>query len=167
MTLNCHGTNIYISQVLKSGNKTLGFIRRNLSKCNQNTKKRAYETLVRPKLEYASAVWDLHQKNHIHSLEMVQRRAARFVTGYYQRQASVTDMLNQLQWPTLAVRREYIRLVIFYKIIHNSIAILIPSYILPSTRTSRHQHPGSFITISGTTTTYITILLQYRFYTIL
>ena len=76
------------------------------------------------------------------------------MTRNYQRQASVTGMLNQLQWPTLAARREYTRLIIFYKIINNCIAIPIPSYVIPSARISRHHHPGSFITIAATTNTY-------------
>ena len=36
---------------------------------------------------------------------MVQRRAARFVTGIYERYASVSDMLQHLQWDTLENRR--------------------------------------------------------------
>jgi hypothetical protein len=42
-------------------------------------------SLVRPTctLEYASSVWDPYQQNDIHRLEMVQRRAARYVTNRY------------------------------------------------------------------------------------
>ena len=35
-----------------------------------------YQSLVRPQLEYASAVRDPHTKDKTHKIEMVQRRAA-------------------------------------------------------------------------------------------
>ena len=43
-------------------NKSLGSIQRNLWNCSKNVKETAYTSLVRPKLEYASAAWDLFLK---------------------------------------------------------------------------------------------------------
>ena len=42
----------------------------------------------------------------IHQIEMVQRKAARFVYNDYSRHSSVTDMLNQLNWLSLEKRRD-------------------------------------------------------------
>ena len=64
--------NDHIGNITTKANKTLGFIRRNLSKCPMNIKRQAYITLVRPTLEYASSVWDPHLQKHIQQLEMVQ-----------------------------------------------------------------------------------------------
>ena len=38
-----------------------------------------FKSLVRPILEYSSSVWDPHTQRNVNKLEMVQRRAARFV----------------------------------------------------------------------------------------
>ena len=73
----------HIAKIAAKGNKALGFIRRNIQSASVNTKAMAYQALVRPITEYASLVWCPHQKEHIQELEMVQRRAARFVTRQY------------------------------------------------------------------------------------
>ena len=46
-------------------------------------KETVYFSLVRPLLEYASCVWDPSGEGLKHELEMVQRRAARFVLDDY------------------------------------------------------------------------------------
>ena len=52
----------------------------------------------------------------INRLEGVQRNAARFVCNEYRREPgiSVTALLQQLQWPSLADRRLIARLTLFY-----------------------------------------------------
>ena len=65
-------------------------------------------------MDYASAVWDPHQKFNQVELEMVQRRAARFVKSRYRRTDSVTAMLDELGWPILSKRRK--DSFFFYKI---------------------------------------------------
>ena len=44
-------------------------------------------------------------------LERVQRKAARFCLQNYNRTASVTDMLRELEWDTLEMRRKKNRLL--------------------------------------------------------
>ena len=68
-------------------------------------KKRAYEALVRPILEYASAAWSPHTQAKIKKIEQVQRSAARFIQADYRRTSSVTSMIDALKWDTLATRR--------------------------------------------------------------
>jgi hypothetical protein len=43
--------------------------------------------------------------DNINKLEMVQRRAARYVQNNYHNTSSVTSMIDTLGWPTLAERR--------------------------------------------------------------
>ncbi len=52
----------HVEKVVNKANRSLGFIKRNLSKCPKEIKRAAYYTLVRPQLEYASAAWDPHLK---------------------------------------------------------------------------------------------------------
>ena len=47
---------------------------------------------------------------------MVRRRAARFVTDNYDWNASVTDMLQHLQWKPLQDRQNSFRAITMYKI---------------------------------------------------
>ena len=55
--------NTHINKITASASKTLGFVRHNLGSCTKETKTAAYVSLVRPTLEYSSAVWDPTLKN--------------------------------------------------------------------------------------------------------
>jgi len=73
----------HIQSVAAKGNRTLGFVKRNLKDCTPQLKAASYCTFVRQGLEYAATVWDPHLQTHIDALEQIQKRAARFVTNYY------------------------------------------------------------------------------------
>ena len=116
-------------------NKSLSFIRRNLQINSKSVKDRAYQSLVRPKLEYCCSVWDPYTTENIYKIEQVQRRPARYACHRHHNTSSVTEMIHSHDWPTLQERRIKTRLHIFYKIINNKIAvpydnILIPTYLL-------------------------------------
>ena len=113
----------HINKVTAKANKSLGFIKRNIQKAPTATKELAYKTLVRPSLEYASTVWDPHQKNLVSEVEKVQRRAARYVANNYEPRASVTNMLEELHWETLQQRRWKARTIMCFKIVHQLVAI--------------------------------------------
>ena len=106
----------YVSMTAAKANKSLGTIQRNLWNCPKNVKEIAYTSLIRPKLEYASAAWDPFLKKDISTLERVQRKAARFSLQNYDRYASVTDMIKDLGWATLETRRRQSRLTLMYKL---------------------------------------------------
>jgi hypothetical protein len=98
--LNIHKTlswDNHVDLITKKANSTLAFLSRNISRCPTKIKAPCYATLVRPTVECASSVWNPAKKESINKIEAVQRRAARFATGDYQRRSSVTSMLQQLQ----------------------------------------------------------------------
>ena len=104
------------SKLIKSCNCTLAFLKRNLPNSPFFVKNQCYISLIRPKLEYACAIWDPHSKTHIENLEKVQKRAARFVTGNYTMESGAHRFnLNLLGWPLLEERRLQTRLTLFQK----------------------------------------------------
>jgi len=147
---------LHINNVVTKANRALWFIRRNLHRCSKIIKQQMYIAFVRPQLEYACAVWDTHIKSDIQKLEMVQRRAARFVVNNYNRsEGTVTSILNELNWPSLQERRKNIRLAIMYKIHVNDIAIPIPDYIQrQATKSTRQYHPLKFRSVKVSTNVY-------------
>ncbi len=130
----------HIKKVVAKGNRTLGFIKRNIRTFTNSIKMLAYKSLVRPTLEYASSVWSPHQKELVNSIEMVQRRAARYVLHMYQRTESVTEMLKILEWDTLDQRRMRARVVMGYRIIHGLVMIPADQLIPASDITRGHVH---------------------------
>ncbi len=82
-------------------NSTLGLLRRILGECNAAVKSKAYTSLVRPQLEYASTAWNPYTKRNINKIEMVQCRAARFVFNDYSRASHVSPMIDRLGWDNL------------------------------------------------------------------
>ncbi len=134
--------------ICAKAHRLLGFLKCNLRRCPTELRAKAYTTLVRPGIEYASSIWDPHQTTLIQKLENVQRSGARFVTNTPHRRTagpheSVTDMITQLGWPTLASRRRDARLVLMYKMTNNLVAIPVtyhPVLVIGSTGSAAAQH---------------------------
>ena len=146
--------NSHIDRIASTPNRTLGLVRRNIKTKTSKVRKMAYNTLVRPLLEYASAVWDPHNKGQISQIEQVQRRAARWTVNNFDRQASVTRIVQDLGWHTLDQRWADARLCLFYKIVHGLVAVPLPDYIQYSNRVSRYCHSMTFRQVSTSTEYY-------------
>ena len=72
--------------------KTLGILRRNLNIGSTATKQNAYNSLVRPIVEYAATVWDPYSQKDIHTPDIFQRRGARYVFNKHGNRLSVDNM---------------------------------------------------------------------------
>ena len=104
----------HIENTTANANKILGLIKRNFWYCTEEVKKTLYTTIVRPKLEYATAVWDPYYKRDVEKIERVQKLAARFCTGDYRYTSSVTRMLEKLELQLLEKRRIISCLTLLY-----------------------------------------------------
>ena len=100
----------------------------------------AYFSMVRPILEYSSTIWSPYTKDYINKIEMVQRRAARYVTSRYRRTSSVTSMIEHLEWESLEARRTKHQLTMLFKITHDLVDIPANEYLTPASNRTRSQH---------------------------
>ena len=106
-------------------------IKRNFWNCPKNVKTTGYTAVVRPRFEYACAAWDLYLQKDIASLESIQRKAALFYSNNYHPTNSVTEILQDLGWTSLELRRTMTRLNLLYKMSREQIDIDVNSYLQP------------------------------------
>ena len=117
---------LYIDSICNKANHLLGFLYRNLRHCPNKLKECAYKQMILPILEYCSPIWDPYQHRSIHKIKMIQHRAARFVLNQpwnRQHQDSISEMLQNLKWSSLQVRRKQARLIFLLKILNGLICI--------------------------------------------
>ena len=119
-------------------------LRRNLRINSPTLKSIAYKSLVRPTVEYASTVWDPYTQQNIDKIEMLQRRAARYTLNRYHNTSSVTEMLQELNWDTLELRRKRSRLKMLYKMHNSLVDVNYHQYLIPAGRQSRHLHKYAY-----------------------
>ena len=134
-----------MDKIAKKGNSSLAFVKRNLYACSEETKQAAYVSLVRPHLEYATAVWDPYRQNQVEKLEAIQSRAVRFMKHDYSYNTSMSKLKKSQSLGSLSERRKSHRLQIFYKSVYNNIVLPIPPYYQLSIRETRNYSTNSFI----------------------
>lgn len=132
--------NTHVDAITRKASGTRAFLSRNLSHCSSKVKEAAYTMFVRPSVEFVSSAWDPSTQRNIQKVEQVQRGAARFVVGDFQRSSSVSAMITALNWPSLQLRRVHSRLVMLYKIHNDLVDIQAIDYLTPlSTKTRGHK----------------------------
>ena len=131
-------------RITAKGNRSLGFIKRIIKTKAPQDREIANQSLFRPQLEYASAMWDPNTKDKTHKVEMVQKRAAQWTLRDHGRTTSVTSLQSQLNWQTLEERRSMARPCLFYKIVNGLVAVPLPDYMQHIHRISRYCHSMTF-----------------------
>jgi len=154
----------HINTISNKATRTLNFIRQKIYGCSPEAKVLAYTSLVRPHLEYASAIWDPYTARDSNKLEKVQRRAARFVRTDYRQTTSASQLISELGCQSLAERRNTSRLTLLYEAINGLVAI--PMDELEHTiRCTRHCGPDAFIILQSRIDTYKFSFTQELFQT--
>ena len=128
----------HITDIASKSSKVLGMIKRTLGPCKPEVKETAYNMLIRPKLEYASPIWNPYTATQIKHLERVQHCAARFVRNDHRRQTNAADLIATLGWSTLERRRIIKQAMTFYKILNNIINITPPPGLLTQSKNRGH-----------------------------
>ena len=108
----------HINNITTKVNKTLGVLCRNMKNCTCKVKTLTYTSLVRPVVKYSSPVLNPSKKQEISQVEQIQRKAARYVFNDYRDRSpgTVTNMIDTLQWDSLACRRTKASLILLYNI---------------------------------------------------
>ena len=122
---------LILKQIIRDAAKEALRLRWNLALTPRETKDTAYKTLVRPRLEYASPIWNPYIKCQVNQLEKVQRTAARWTCRHWRNASHVGGMLNELERPTLEDRREQAS---FHKIHSGTVAVERNKYLTPAPR---------------------------------
>ena len=137
----------HISDIAGNANKVLGLVKRNFWNSSRHSKETLYKLIVRPKLEYASEIWDPYYQKDSHVVEMIQRKAARFCMNNYRRESSVRELIETLGWDSLQLRRKQARLSLMYKLSNKNLENLSRARELrtPRSRVLKYKVPKAKI----------------------
>ena len=73
----------HIQNTTNKPQNILNILKRNLKQASTAEKSQTYETIVRPQIEYASAIWNPHTAKYTYNLNKIQNYAARWVHHDY------------------------------------------------------------------------------------
>lgn len=116
----------HINHIFASVNRSLGFLKHNLTHAPANLQKLAYTALIRRTVECASAIWYPHQAYLINDLEALENCAVNFIFSVYSYYTSVTALKNRAELEALSHRRNIACSTLFHKLycyvsLHNNL----------------------------------------------
>ena len=100
----------------------------------------------------------LASEKELTALEKVQRRVPHLAMAEYSWEKSITNMLNELQWPTLKQHYFVTNQNLPWKAVNNQVVVSIPLHIKP-VRSQSRGHNHTLVNISARTDNY-----QYSFF---
>jgi len=136
----------HVDSQCRKANSLLGFIvRASRERFSINALRTLYIHLVRPVLEYSSAVWTPHQMGHWKLLDGVQRRFLRLVgcrMGYDFKNVPISSLEEQLNLPSLRTRHQLLDLLFLRNLVRGEIVSpqLLAEVAFKSTSYTRARH---------------------------
>jgi len=116
----------HISNIIRKAHQRIAVIFRGFVSRNPQLLVKAYITFVRPILEYCSSVWSPVLIKHVNALERVQKYFTRKLRGM--ERFSYLERLSLLGLDSLELRRLRLDIYMYYKIIHNMIALSVDTF---------------------------------------
>ena len=101
-----------------------------------------YNALIQPYFDYCSPLWDTCGKVYKDKLQKLQNRAGRVIIGA-RFDVSPPDVLEDLQWSTLDVRRDRLKSVFMYKILNEQSAPSLGEKCINIKDLNREYNPRS------------------------
>ena len=123
----------HISNTCKKAKQHLGLLHQKFHQASPQVRSKLYSSVILPRLEYCSSVWDPHQAKYISMLESVQKYGCRVISKEWN--SIYPTLLTRLRMPTLQSRRKQQKLIMCYKILTNTSSIPASHFIphpLPS-----------------------------------
>ena len=115
----------HINNIIQSVAKMSDVIRKFKYRIDRKSLETMYFTFIRPKLEYASVIWDSCTENDKLRLEKIQLTFARIVTGA-KKGTSHELLYKETSWSTLSDRRIFAKMKFFHKIYNKN----VPEYLI-------------------------------------
>ena len=116
ITSNLKWTN-HVASIIKGVSKLSDVMQKLKYKLDRRTLENIYFTFVRPKLEYASIIWNDCTEGNKLKLENVQLGFARVLTGA-KRGTSHELLYKETSWPTLCSRRNNVKMKFMHGVVH-------------------------------------------------
>jgi len=125
----------HINNMTKSASSTANSILRSFTHKDRRFLIRMFCTFVRPKLEYASTVWNPSTKKEINLIERVQRKFTKRLHGMFDK--TYKNRLEMLGILPLELRRLHNDLIMVYKMYHGLTKLNFDNFFIRQVRVTR------------------------------
>jgi len=125
----------HIMKICKSASATSNLIYKCFHNRSRTFLKKLFQVYVRPKLEYASQVWNPYHIKDIDAIEKIQRKFTKRIPGLHY--LPYSERLRILNLERLELRRIHLDLTLVYKIINKLIDLKFTDYFTLKTSNTR------------------------------
>ncbi len=91
----------HISKLFTKLSQTVAILGRIKSKVPQVMLEQVYKTIIQPNINYCITVWGYAPNVHVNTVQSLQTRATRIVSGNYDWTIRGTDVVKELKWETV------------------------------------------------------------------
>ena len=131
----------HINYIIGKAYARVGVIFKGFASRHLHLLRQAFITYVRPVLGYASSVWAPYLLKHINAIEKVQKRFTKHI--YFLSHLSFRERLAAINLEPLELRRLKHDLVMYYKCLHNLVALPPDKYFCQNPKVSQTRSGGN------------------------